>query len=72
MIRAMLLSDLPRPCFCCSREPPDHVFDVDDRIVDDVAQRDDEAGQDHHVDRGAHVIQHQPGRQQATAASRCS
>ena len=60
MILAMVLSDLLPPALLLA-EPPDHVFDVDDRIVDDVAQRDHEAGQDHHVDRGAVVVQHQAG-----------
>ena len=45
-------------------QAPDDVLDVDDGVVDDGAEGDDEAGQDHRVDRGPAEVEHEPRRHQ--------
>ena len=53
---------------CCSdrsrrvlAQPPDDVFDVDDRVVDERADGDGHAAERHRVDAGAERAQHQHG-----------
>ena len=40
-------------------EPTHHVLDVDDRVVDDVAECDHQPGQHHRVDRDVHPREHE-------------
>ena len=69
------LEDDPRrstshcPAFAALAQPPNDVLDVDDGVVDDVAEGDHEPGQDHRVDRGPARVQHEARRDQATAGS---
>ncbi len=42
-------------------QPPHDVLDVDDRIVHDLAERDDQPGDDHRVERAAAIAQDQRG-----------
>ncbi len=45
-------------------QAPDDVLDVDDGVVDDLAERDDEAGEHHRVQRPAAIVQQNARRQQ--------
>ena len=65
----ILAVDRPLPSARALAEASDHVLDVDDGVVDDVAERDHHAGQDHGVDRGAACVQHESGRDQRQAGS---
>jgi hypothetical protein len=42
-------------------QAPNDVLDVDDRVVDDVAQSDHQSGQDHGVDRDSLPGEHEAG-----------
>ena len=44
-------------CHSVQAQPADDVLDVDNRIVHDLAKRDDETGEDHRVERTAAVMQ---------------
>ena len=51
-------------------QTPDDVLDVDDRVVNDFAERDDQPGDHHRVERAAAIAQDQRRRDAATAESR--
>ena len=45
--------------FMIQPQPSQDIFDVNDRVIDDLAQSDDQSGEHHRVDGATPVVQHQ-------------
>ena len=60
----MLAVDRSLPWLRVLAQAAHDVLHIDDGVVNHLAKRDHQARQHHGVDRGAHPVEHEPGREQ--------